>query len=1058
MTSIDNRQPMLAINKSIALQGIYPSSGGDQPLTLGTIHYFGFNFEPRGGADVAGQLLPISQHSALFSLLGTTYGGDGRTTFGLPDLQGELGVGEGTGPGLSPVVQGAKFGDSFIDLTQNNLPASQGGTSTPFTNVQESAGTVYAIKTNGLFPGDTLPGHGFMGQVAEFAIANSSQLPGGWVPAEGQLLSISSNTALFSLLGTTYGGDGRTTFALPDLRGRVPVGEGHGPGLEDVSLGERIGTGTVTLSDNNLPNPLGGGQSYDNHQPSLGLNFGVVLYGIYPSRNANTEGDAPVQSLNGSDLVLGEIVMWAGDDTGYGNVLSADGQLLSISQFSALFSLFGTIYGGDGRTTFALPDLRGRAVTDDDTGTYRIGNRIGTEDSLVQISDLPDLPANAEDDAFATDDTVAIGAGLNVHNDNGSGADSDINGDPFDVTHVNGEAADVGVPITLPSGASLTLNADGTFSYDPSGGFESVPFVGSGAIDTQTTDSFTYTITGGDTATVTVTIAGQDNKDILLSTGFRDHFMGGLDNDIYAFDVARFQPGSRITETSGEGTDTLQFGAGAGLGDFAFDLDGSDLVVTRLNPMNDQSVIITDFTGGGTIESLLLDGMSPLSVTDKINLASTGTLSGPANTGAVGRVGSSFAFAGQYSLAGTDAALFEIDADSGFVSFANPFATAPGTYQIDVTIETLTTREIKAVTITVDPADGRVPQQGGTGDDNVYGGSGADILAGLEGADRLNGRVGNDELFGGAGADVLRGEVGNDVLFGGDDADDLAGQDGADIVVGGAGDDTVRGNAGEDTLFGGTGNDTLDGRTNNDMLYGGSGNDDAFGGVGDDTIYGGLGADLVDGGDGNDMLFGEDGDDLIRGDAGEDILYGGLGADLMRGGADNDSLTGGGGDDDMAGEAGDDIVLGGLGNDILQGNDGNDTLDGGLGDDIILGGAGADVISGGLGLDYLYGGGTDGAQDLFIQIYDPHRETGDGVDVIADFEDGVDLIVLSNLTFADLEITDTTLPNGSMGVGVEFTPNSTVAETLAQTNITTGGFFIAGLTAADITIADFMIV
>ena len=78
--------------------------------------------------------------------------------------------------------------------------------------------------------------------------------------------------------------------------------------------------------------------------------------------------------------------------------------------------------------------------------------------------------------------------------------------------------------------------------------------------------------------------------------------------------------------------------------------------------------------------------------------------------------------------------------------------------------------------------------------------------------------------------------------------------------------------------------------------------------------------------------------------------------------------------------------------------------------------------------------------------------------MIADFEDGVDLIVLSNLTFADLEITDTTLPNGAMGVGVEFTPNSTVAETLAQTNITTGGFFIAGLTAADITSADFMIV
>ena len=68
--------------------------------------------------------------------------------------------------------------------------------------------------------------------------------PRGWAFCDGQLLSIASNTALFSILGTTYGGDGRTTFGLPDLRGRVPVGEGTGPGLPAITLGVKGGSTT----------------------------------------------------------------------------------------------------------------------------------------------------------------------------------------------------------------------------------------------------------------------------------------------------------------------------------------------------------------------------------------------------------------------------------------------------------------------------------------------------------------------------------------------------------------------------------------------------------------------------------------------------------------------------------------------------------------------------------------------------------------------------------------------------------------------------------------------
>lgn len=90
----------------------------------------------------------------------------------------------------------------------------------------------------------------FIGQISMFA---GNFAPRGWAFCEGQLLAISSNTALFSILGTTYGGDGRTTFALPDLRGRAPIGAGSGPGLTPIPQGQKSGTESVHLTVNELP-------------------------------------------------------------------------------------------------------------------------------------------------------------------------------------------------------------------------------------------------------------------------------------------------------------------------------------------------------------------------------------------------------------------------------------------------------------------------------------------------------------------------------------------------------------------------------------------------------------------------------------------------------------------------------------------------------------------------------------------------------------------------------------------------------------------------------------
>ncbi len=91
---------------------------------------------------------------------------------------------------------------------------------------------------------------GFIGEIRFFA---GNFAPRSWAFCEGQLLAIAQNQALFSILGTTYGGDGRTTFALPDLRGRAPISPGTGPGLPSVQLGERSGTVTASLTTINLP-------------------------------------------------------------------------------------------------------------------------------------------------------------------------------------------------------------------------------------------------------------------------------------------------------------------------------------------------------------------------------------------------------------------------------------------------------------------------------------------------------------------------------------------------------------------------------------------------------------------------------------------------------------------------------------------------------------------------------------------------------------------------------------------------------------------------------------
>ena len=446
-----NWQPSLGVNHIIAVQGLYPPydlTGGDGSVTLlggvqpfiGEVSMFGGNFAPRGWAFCDGQLLSISSNEALFSILGTTYGGDGRTTFALPDLRGRTAIHAGTGPGLTNRWLGEKSGAETVTVTQSEMPAHShppqwtsdvtlnAGGGQGHQNMQPYLVLNNIIALQGIYPSSSLTGgegsaemlNGADPFLAEMGWFAGNFAPRGSAFSNGQLLSISSNDALFSLLGTIYGGDGRTTFGLPDLRGRAAIGPRTGPGLTTRHLGQKLGQEEVSLTANQLPphahslppsvfptGSTGVGQPHTEMQPSLGLNYIIAMQGTFPSRNLTEEGDA-VSALGAADPFLGEIRLFGSNFAPRGWAF-CDGQLLSISSYSALFALLGTTYGGDGRTTFSLPDLRGRIPVHPGTGPgltrVSLGQNFG--DEYLALGEMPahthvvpdlNIPGDADSD------------------------------------------------------------------------------------------------------------------------------------------------------------------------------------------------------------------------------------------------------------------------------------------------------------------------------------------------------------------------------------------------------------------------------------------------------------------------------------------------------------------------------------------------------------------------------------------------------------------------------------------------------------------------------------
>ncbi len=593
-----------------------------------------------------------------------------------------------------------------------------------------------------------------------------------------------------------------------------------------------------------------------------------------------------------------------------------------------------------------------RSITYDNAGDANAGGTDNTRTVNITVTDgvtpssqtatvinITDGGGDAQDDAFSTTESAPIVAGDLLAN-NGSGADTGVS----DITEVNGNAITYGVQFALPSGALLTIYADGTFDYDPNGQYDSLVDAAAGAGNSTATDSFTYTVDGGDVATVTITINGQtDAGDIYLGTGGGDTITGS---------------GTGNTVNAGGGNDTVN---GLGGGDVINGEAGDDTLnggdqADKLNGGDDN-----DQLNGEEGNDILMGGAG---ADDLVGGNGNDTLDG--GTGADDMNGGD----------GSDIYFVDDAGDTITDSSGIDTVKSMGTHILGAGLEHLTLL--------------------GSGDSNGTGNASNNTLNGNDGVNILSGMDGADKLYGFGGKDVLNGGAGADVIDGGDSND---------VINGGADNDTAVGGSGNDILNGDDGNDQLDGGVGADKLYGGAGIDQLTGGVGNDYMYGGDGVDTMNGNDGNDYLDGGTGPDKMYGGLGNDVYivneYNdfisesvGQGYDIVRSSAATYIL----GDNlealELAAGAGDIAGTGNSAANAITGNEGVNILDGKAGVDTIKGGDGNDVIFGGLGNDLLYG---QNGYDVFAvrqesvglatletdRIFDLNIAGGDRVDLSA---------------------------------------------------------------------------
>ena len=441
----------------------------------------------------------------------------------------------------------------------------------------------------------------------------------------------------------------------------------------------------------------------------------------------------------------------------------------------------------------------------------------GTSAAATAIIDVTavDNPAIAQDDNFATPADAAL-AGFDLFGENGNGNDFDPDGTPIQVTEVNGQSADVGSTITLPSGALLTVRTDGTFDYDPSGQFENLSAYSSGAANSSALETFTYTITGGDTATATITVQGvsspgdrfegDSGDNVIFGTPNPDIFMlqqGGSDQvyglgsaDIFYFGAAF---GDDYVEGA-EGVDTIVL-----QGDYAAGTSGSFIGVESISLLSGSSTRFGD-TADNRYDYRIIMQDSNVAAGAQLKINGGNLLAGEDLTfiGASETNGSFLIYGGQgaddltggggndiFFFAG-DGRLAAGDSLDGGGGYDALFLRGDYVLDFDAPVWDGAISGLESLTLS-SSTDTRYAS-GGTDFDYEIDWNDGFLAAGqtmtvnggglatgetmdFDGSTESNGMF---RIFAGAGDDVLQGGSGNDVIYGGLGADTMYGHGGND--------------------------------------------------------------------------------------------------------------------------------------------------------------------------------------------------------------------------------------------------------------------------------------
>ncbi|WP_425410227.1 Ig-like domain-containing protein [Hyphococcus sp.] len=587
----------------------------------------------------------------------------------------------------------------------------------------------------------------------------------------------------------------------------------------DALLG---GAGDDTLEGGAGADSLNGGADIDTLvyiNSFAGVNIDI-------GNNIVSGGDAQGDAISGFENAVGS----AHADTIYGG--AADNNLTGNGGDDVLMGAGGddTIEGGLGADTAVYSGASGDyTIIAEGGGVFTImdNNAADGDDGVDTLTGVETVmfnnasmdlntPVEAQDDSFVIGESGLVNGDLFA--DNGNGADSDFDNDPFSVTAVNGAAMNVGGQITLASGALLTVNGDGTFSYDTNGEFE---WLAAGAT---AFDSFTYTIDDGvggpDTATVSIEINGENDAPVAR-------------NDNFATDEAHLVSGDLFAD-NGSGPDS--------------DADAGDVfTITSVN--GSAGSVGTQITlASGALLTVNANGTyeyDPNGAYDSLEDGENGL--------------EIFTYGVADGNGGEDTAIVTVSID-GIDDVALFGTPAPDTLTAGAGADTVWGAEDNDLL------------EGLGGNDFMSGEEGADRLFGADGNDTLSGGFGNDTIDGGAGRDSLTGESGRDVIIGRDGNDLLHGFGSHDSLYGGDGDDDLRGGHGRDLLGGSGGNDIARGFDGDDRLFGGGGSDTLLGNDGNDSLTGGGGVDRLKGDAGDDTLNGRFGDDWVTGGEGDDLF------------------------------------------------------------------------------------------------------------------------------------------------------------------------------------------